>query len=198
MTTTETALLADTPQHWPKTSETVYRGRYVGVRRDILTHTDGTTFDRFCVLHPGAAAVVALDDQHRVLLLQQYRSTIDHRLIQLPAGLMDVPGEDGLTAAKRELAEEADYHAATWEPLLDVYATVGSSNERWQIFLARDLTPVDETDRHTRDHEESDMTHLWVPLDDALHAIRAGRIRDNMVVTALFAAQDRLRLGASS
>ncbi|MDX6216314.1 MAG: 8-oxo-dGDP phosphatase, partial [Frankiales bacterium] len=119
-------------------SDTVYQGRVIDLRRDIVAMPGGTTSQRDVVLHPGAVGIVALRADE-VLLVNQYRHPVGRRLDELPAGLLDVPGEPGLEAAKRELVEEAGLAASSWHVLVDVLTSPGMTDESIRIFLARDV-----------------------------------------------------------
>ncbi|HEX7805479.1 MAG TPA: NUDIX hydrolase [Cellulomonas sp.] len=138
--------------------------------------------------HPGAVAIIAVDDQDRVLLVSQYRHPVRSELWEPPAGLLDVAGEPAVVAAARELAEEADLRADTWHVLVDFYTTPGGSSERIEVFLARDLHEVPEAERHVRLDEEADMVPVWVPLDDAVDAVLAGRLHSPTAVVGVLAA----------
>lgn len=138
--------------------------------------------------HPGAAVIVALTDDGDVLLLRQYRHPVGAFLWEAPGGLLDLDGEDAHVAAARELAEEADMHAATWDVLLDLLPTPGGSNEAIRIYLARDLTPVPHADRHTREAEEADMVVVRVPLEEAAALALAGRLHNGATVAGVLAA----------
>ncbi len=138
--------------------------------------------------HPGAVAVVALDEADRVALLRQYRHPVRAYLWEVPAGLLDVAGESLLVAAQRELAEEADLRAATWHTLVDFCTTPGGSDERIRIFLARDLTAVPAADRFAREAEELGMPLAWVDLDEAHAAVLAGHIHNPSAVAGVLAA----------
>jgi 8-oxo-dGDP phosphatase len=180
--------LTDLPERWPvANSRFLLDGTFVAVRRDTVEGPDGSRFDRDVVRHDDAVGVVALDEDERVLLLGQYRHAVAHRLLEVPAGLIDVPGEPALDAAVRELAEEAHLRAADWRVLVDAFSSPGFSTEAWRIYLARGLTGVPEDDRHERVHEEADMTERWVPLAEAVQAVLDGRITDGMAVIALLA-----------
>src|SRR5690606_17749363 len=109
-------------------AETVFAGRVWDIRAERFRYGDGELMREY-MAHPGAAAVVALDDRGRVLLIQQYRHPIRQRDWELPAGLLDVPGEDPMEAARRELAEEADLEAEHWEKLLAFAPTPGGCDE---------------------------------------------------------------------
>ena len=122
-------------------SDLVYSGRVWDVRSDTVRYGDGEIVRQY-VDHPGAAAIVAVDQQDRVLLIQQYRHPIRHRDWEIPAGLLDIAGESPLETAKRELVEEADLTAADWEPLVSIFTTPGGNDEVVHLFLARGLSPV--------------------------------------------------------
>lgn len=137
--------------------------------------------------HPGAVATIALDDADRILLLRQYRHPVRRELWEPPAGLLDVAEEDACVAAARELAEEADLVAGRWDVLVDYYTTPGGNNEALRVFLARDLSPVPDTERHARVEEEAEMEPLWVPLDEAVEAVLAGRLHNPSTVVGVLA-----------
>ena len=175
--------------HQVQDSETVFEGRIISVRKDQVTMPGDTTSQRDVVVHPGAVGAVALDDQGRVLLVNQYRHPVRRRLDELPAGLLDVPGEPALDAAKRELVEEAGLAADTWHVLVDTLTSPGMTDEAIRIFLARDVRTVD---RDVQEHEEADMTTTWVDLDEAVRRVLAGDIENAMAAVGILAA-DRAR-----
>jgi 8-oxo-dGDP phosphatase len=185
------ALPADTPETHPVTeTEVVYSGAVWDVRREVIDYPAGTITRDF-VDHPGAACVVALDDADQVILLRQYRHPVRSRNIEIPAGLLDVPGEDPLECAKRELGEEAQLAATDWTHLMTLNVSPGGSNEVIHIYLARGLTDVASSFEKTG--EEADMEVLRVPLADAVEASLAGLISNQIAVTALLAANAHLR-----
>ena len=106
-------------------SETVFKGRVLTVRVDDVRMSDGSVAKREVVAHPGAVGVVALDGAGKIVLVNQYRPPIGARLDELPAGLLDVPGESALACAKRELFEEAGLAADEWNVLLDLHTSPG-------------------------------------------------------------------------
>jgi ADP-ribose pyrophosphatase len=169
-------------------SQVVHDGMIWDVVRDVVDLGDAGTVTREYVRHPGAVAVIALNDVDDVLLLRQYRHAVRAELWEPPAGLLDVPGEDPLAAARRELAEEADLVAGSWWLLAEYLSTPGASDEALRIYLARDLTAVHEDDRHDRQAEERDILAQWLPLDDALAAVLAGRLRNPSTVVGVLAA----------
>ncbi len=138
--------------------------------------------------HPGAVAVIALDDADRVLLLRQYRHPVRAELWEPPAGLRDVEGEPPHVTAARELEEEADLRAATWHLLAEFATTPGGSNERIAVYLARDVSEVPDAERFVREEEEAEMVPAWVPLDEAVDAVLAGRLHSPSAVVGILAA----------
>ncbi|MDR0432136.1 MAG: NUDIX hydrolase [Bifidobacteriaceae bacterium] len=128
--------------------------------------------------HPGAVAIMAMDDAGRVLLQRQYRHPVRSELWEPPAGLLDEPGEAPLAAAKRELAEEADLLAQDWRRLIEFYTTPGGCNERIAVFLARGLSKIPVSDQFSREDEESDLVPVWIDLEEA-----AARVMDGSLVS---------------
>ncbi len=174
------------------TSETVYAGRIISVRKDVVSMPGETSSQRDVVEHPGAVGVVALDERGRVLLVNQYRHPVRRRLDELPAGLLDVQGEPALETAKRELAEEAGYAADTWHVLVDTLTSSGMTDEAVRVFLARDLT---EVERDVQEHEELDMTASWLDLREAADRVLAGQLENGMAAVGLLAADRAARQG---
>jgi 8-oxo-dGDP phosphatase len=168
--------------------ETVFEGRIWNVRRDTLGYGDeGASIVREYVDHPGAVAVLVLDDDDRVLLIKQYRHPVRARDWEIPAGLLDVAHESPLDAAKRELAEEADLVASDWAVLADYFTTPGGSSEAIRIYLARDLADAPEV--HARVDEEADMEVRWVPLDACVDAVLERRVGNPSLTIGVLAAQ---------
>jgi 8-oxo-dGDP phosphatase len=184
-----TGPLTDEPASHPVRSSTdpFRSGRVIAVRSDVVEMPDGSTAIRDVVIHPGAVGVIALDGEGRVLLVHQYRHPVRHRLWEPPAGLLDVAGEDPLAAARRELYEEAHLSAGRWDVLVDAFTSPGMASEAVRIYLARDVAAADGP-KHEGRHEEADMPVRWVPLDDAVGAILAGRLHNPLAVMGLLAA----------
>ncbi len=171
-------------------SEVVYKGWVWDVRSDRVAYGDGEMVREY-VAHTGAVAVVALDDQDRVLLIQQYRHPIRHRDWELPAGLLDIPGEDPMVAAQRELAEEADVTASHWEHLVSSWTTPGGNDEMIHVYLATGIAAAEAA--HEREDEEADIRVEWVPLADAADAVLAGRRHNGILSIGVLATERRLR-----
>ncbi|WP_279366099.1 NUDIX hydrolase [Microbacterium testaceum] len=176
-------------------TDLVYQGAVWDVRSDTVRYGDGEMTRQY-VEHPGAAAVVAIDDDERVVLIQQYRHPIKERDWEIPAGLLDVAGEPPIETAKRELTEEADLAADRWQHLVSMHTTPGGNDEVVHLFLARGLRAV-ETD-FEREHEESDMRLERVPLAEVIDGVLAGRLRNGILATGALAAAEVLRREASA
>nr|WP_205111890.1 NUDIX hydrolase [Subtercola frigoramans] len=166
-------------------SDRVFTGKIWDVRSETFDYNGENVLREF-VDHPGAVAVLALDDDDRVLLIKQYRHPVRSREWEIPAGLLDVTGEDFLVGAQRELAEEADLEASEWSVLLDYATTPGGNNELIRIYLARGLRATETTFERT--DEEADMELRWVGLDEVVDAVLAGRIQNPSLVIASLAA----------
>ncbi|WP_228981904.1 NUDIX hydrolase [Streptomyces sp. DH12] len=177
--------IKDTPEEWRVTAtSTPFRGNKTSVRTDDVVMPDGTVVGRDYQVHPGSVAVLALDDEDRVLVLRQYRHPVRHKLWEIPAGLLDVPGENPLHAAQRELYEEAHVKAEEWHVLTDVYTTPGGCDEAVRIFLARGLSEA-EGDRFQVAEEEADMELARVPLDELARGVLAGDLHNNCLVVGV-------------
>jgi 8-oxo-dGTP pyrophosphatase MutT (NUDIX family) len=165
-----------------------YSGPIFTVYTDEVTMSGGGTAERDVTENKGAVGVVAVDDVGRVVLVRQYRHPVHRRLWELPAGLCDVTGEDLAVTAGRELAEEADLNAGRLELLVDLHTSPGFSNETIRIFLARDLSPVLQDERHERTDEEADLEIAWFDLDEAVAMVLRGEITNAAAVGGLLSA----------
>lgn len=176
-------------------SELAFEGRVWDIRRETFEFA-GAPVTRDFMDHPGAVGVLALDREDRALLIRQYRHPVRLNDWEIPAGLLDVVGEDPLLAAQRELAEEADLEAAEWAVLADIHTSPGGSDEAIRIYLARELrgTPV----RYERTEEEAELVTAWVALDDCVDAVLDRRVSNApLTVAVLAAAASRARGWAS-
>ncbi|MGK5739841.1 NUDIX domain-containing protein [Micromonospora sp. URMC 103] len=171
-----------------RSREQRWSGRIFDVVTEEVTMPGGGTGRRDIVRHVGAVAVVALDDAGQVVLIRQYRHPVGRHLWELPAGLMDVSGEDLPAAAARELAEEADLTAGRMDVLVDLHSSPGFTDELVRVFLARDLTDVPAEQRHERRDEEADLQILRIDLDEAVAMVLAGEITNASCVAGLLAA----------
>ena len=182
--------IADQPSpHEVTASEVVWSGRIVDMIKDHVIVVEGQDpVVREYTRHPGAVAVVVLRGEsggEEILLERQYRHPVEAELWEIPAGLLDIPGEDPRLAAERELAEEADLVADRWDVLVDYFTSPGGSTEPLRIFLARELRDADEP--FEREDEEATMEYAWVSLDDALTMVLDGRLHNPSAVIGVLA-----------
>ena len=182
--------LTDELANWPVVSSAeLARGRLVTLRTDKVRTPDDELAERDVVLHPGAVAVLALDDGQQVLLIRQYRHPVGRLLWEIPAGLRDVSGETPWATARRELLEEAGYRARDWRVLADYYTSPGFTTERLRVFLARDLEFVPEAERDfVPEAEEAQLLIAWLPLGDAVRKVFAGDLHNGVAALGVLAA----------
>jgi 8-oxo-dGTP pyrophosphatase MutT (NUDIX family) len=182
--------LADRPAAWPvRESRDLHRDDWIVALREDVVARPGHPDDRFrriSLEHPGAVVVLAVDDDERVLCLRQYRHTNQQDFVELPAGLRDAGDEPPVETAKRELREEAELAATSWQQLLATYASAGITEEVHEIFLARGLSPASRGDFEMH-AEEAEMEVFWVPMADLLDAALDGRVRQGPLVLAVLA-----------
>jgi len=171
------------------TSERVFEGRIWDVKRDTFRFGDHELVREY-IEHPGAVAILAIDEHERVILIRQYRHAVGARDWELPAGLLDAPGEERLAAAQRELAEEVDLAAEHWTELLTFTSSPGGNSERITIFEARGLT---DAPGFKRSEEEAELELRWVELDEIVEAALAGTIHNSILIIAALAAHARRR-----
>lgn len=180
---------------WPRPAfrqideELVHQAWFVRMVRANFEGPDGQVFDRTIVRHPGAVAIVAVNDAHEVLLVHQYRPAVDRWVLELPAGTCDVHGEPAEESARRELAEEVGVTASRFELLTRCLITPGFCDEYSSIFLARDLQPV-PTSRHGA--EEESLAVVPVPLETFDEWVDNGIIIDACAILGVSLARRRL------
>jgi ADP-ribose pyrophosphatase len=162
-------------------STVVHRGHYLEVRVETTERADGSRHRRDVVRHPGAVAVVALDEADRLLLVRQWRQPAGRSLLEIPAGTLDrdpATGalEDPELASRRELEEETGYRAASWEKLGTFWTAPGFASELMHLYLATDLVTAGH-DRLTPDADEA-LELVRLPVADALAAAERGDVHD--------------------
>jgi ADP-ribose pyrophosphatase len=187
---TEDLDIRDITDRWPVASSAVLGdGTLVHLRRDTVRMPDGDEVARDILEHPGAVAVLALDEAGRVLLIRQYRHPVGRLLWEIPAGLRDVAGEPTHVTAERELLEEAGYRAAEWHALVDFFPSPGISTERVRVFLARGLSRVPESERtFVPVHEEAHLLVAWADLDELVARVLAGQLHNGVSALGILSA----------
>lgn len=170
-------------------SQQVYLGRLLDIRCDRVRTPDGHEVTREYVRHQGAAVIIPVLDDGRLVFERQFRYPLRRTFIEFPAGKIDA-GENPMRTAQRELLEETGYTAHEWRHLGVMHPCIGYSDERIEIFVARGLC---QKERQLDHGEHLDV--LEFGLDEALAAVRSGMITDGKTVTALFWAEKILRSG---
>ena len=162
------------------TSDVVLEAHTFNIERSTIRFHDGHETDRTVVRHPGAVALVVIDEQRRWLLVSQYRHPTGHDLLEIPAGTRE-PGEEPATTAAREVREETGYAAASLVHLGATWMAPGFCDEYIHYYLATDLTE----DPLPQDHDEYIGTPVRLTIDQLEAAIRSGEINDAKTITAL-------------
>ncbi len=168
----------------------VWEGHVIEVAVGCFADPDGNEFERELVHHPGAVSVVPyLEDEASVVLLRQYRASIDAELLEIPAGKLDVEGEGAEGTARRELEEEVGLRAGRLEKLAEFYNSPGFSDEHSVVYLAREL---EQCDTDLQGVEEEHMTVEHVAMADVPGLITSGQITDAKTIIGLCLAREAL------
>ncbi len=168
--------------------EEIFQGYVIRVAKGRFQAPDGSVFERDVVHHPGAVAIVPIIDEE-IVLVRQYRSALDTHILEIPAGLRDVPDEPLADTAQRELVEEVGMRAGELEHITSVHNSVGFCDEEIHIFLATGLIEVPR--ELTDSPEEHDMEILRIPLLDAEKMIATGEITDAKTVIGILSTLRR-------
>ncbi|MGJ3509274.1 NUDIX domain-containing protein [Enemella sp. A6] len=180
--------LIDSPEQWELVSRTeIMRNRVFSMQSDTIRTPDGEELVREFVQHPGAVGIIAVDADDHVILVRQYRHPAGYRLIEPPAGLLDIDDEQPLAAAQRELAEEAQMAAADWRVLVDLFTTPGGVQESARVFLARDLSDAPRPEGFVVEHEEAHMDVVRAPFDEVVAGVLGGRLQSPLLVSGILA-----------
>lgn len=166
--------------------ETVFDGRLLKVVRDTVSLPNGHTATREHILHPGAVMILPVLPSGKLLMERQFRYPLGSDFIEFPAGKRD-PGEEPIQTAQRELLEETGFSAAHWEFMASIHVAIAYSNERIDLYLARDLSQG-----APRLDEEEFMELLEVEPAQALEWLRSGAITDSKTVVGLLMYEKRL------
>jgi 8-oxo-dGTP pyrophosphatase MutT (NUDIX family) len=179
-------MIEDAAESWPVVaSQPLLKNWLISVRSDTVRLPDNNQAERTVVTHPGAVAVLALDQAQRVLMIRQYRHPVGRELWEIPAGLRDADGESPLQTAQRELLEETGYRASEWHTLIDYYGSPGFSTEELRVFLARGVERADSG--YHREAEEKYIVTDWVPLTEAIRLALAGKLHSGPAIAGVLA-----------
>jgi 8-oxo-dGDP phosphatase len=180
-------MIEDAAESWPVVaSQPLLKNWLITVRSDKVRLPDAQYAERTVVTHPGAVAILALDDAQRVLMIRQYRHPVGRLLWEIPAGLQDTDGESPLQTAQRELLEETGYRASQWHTLLDYFSSPGYSTERIRIFLARGVEQAADNG-YQREQEEKYIVADWVPLAAAVGLALSGKLHNGPAIAGVLA-----------
>jgi ADP-ribose pyrophosphatase len=169
--------------------ELMYQGVIVGFYKDTMQIPDGTIHEWDFMKHPGAAAVVPVDSDGNILMVRQYRNTMERYTLELPAGGKN-PDEDFETCALRELEEETGFKAGHHELLNSIFTTVALMDERIDIYLATDLIKT-----HQSLDEDEFLGVERHSLDELVDLIYAGKIQDSKTICGLMTYKSKLNDG---
>jgi len=190
-------MIEDTAENWPViASEPLLKNWLITVRSDKVRLPDDNQAERTVVTHPGAVAILALDDAQRVLMIRQYRHPVGRELWEIPAGLRDASGESPLQTAQRELREETGYRARDWHTLVDYFSSPGYTTERLRVFLAHGIERAEDSG-YVREAEEKYIVADWVPLAEAIRLALAGKLHSGPAIAGLLAAHAAAAQGFS-
>jgi ADP-ribose pyrophosphatase len=183
--------IADRPIQKPVQSRvTRFTGSKWSLVSDTVALDDQRSVKRDVVIHPGAVGIVAVDAEENVYVLRQYRHPVAAELWEIPAGLLDDPGETPWATAQRELVEEAGLRADEWHTIVDLYSSPGMSSEVVRVYLARGLSEVPLDERPPLSDEELDMVVKRVPLDVLIEKLLNGNIHNSLAVAGIFATAE--------
>lgn len=164
----------------------ISKGAIIDYYQDTIQVPNGNIVKWDFIKHNGAAAVVPVDAQGRLIMVSQYRNALDRYTIEIPAGGLNGAGEPTMDAAARELAEETGYHAEKLELLITIRTTVAFCNEKIDIYVATGLTPG----RQHLDEDEYVQVKAY-SVDELVEKIYQGEIQDSKTVAAIFAYKDK-------
>jgi ADP-ribose pyrophosphatase len=170
-------------------SDKIFSGKVFDLKVDHIEYDSGNTGIREVAVHPGGAAVVAVKDDGKIILVKQYRHPIQQAILELPAGKLD-KGEDPQVCAIRELEEETGYKPGKIEKLGVISTSPGFCTEILHIYLAQDLIPGN----HNREEGELGMELLEFTMDEIEQKIMSGEIIDAKTICGIFYAKNKLKL----
>lgn len=166
--------------------ELQYHGKIIDVYKDYVSIPNGNTAEWDFIGHKGAAAVVPVTKEGKILMVRQYRNALDRYTLEIPAGGRDGADEPTIVCAARELEEETGYRSENLEPLISVYTTVAFCNEKIDIYVAKDLIP---SKQHLDEDEYVDVEEHTV--EELCRMIFEQKIQDSKTVSAILAYRTR-------
>lgn len=169
-----------------KNSQVVYKGKVFNIEKDVITLPDGRETTRETVIHGGAAAMIPIDNEGKIIFVRQYRHSAKREVLEIPAGTIE-QGEDPYDCAIREIEEETSYKAGKMTPLLKMYSAIGFCSEVIHIYIAEDLVKGE----FHMDEDEFITTERYT-LDESISLIEKGEICDSKTISAIFAYKNHI------
>lgn len=167
----------------------IYKGVRVHLVKEQILLPNGKVTEWELILHPGAAAIIPVDDQGRIIMVKQFRNAANDYTLEIPAGTLDAPDEDPLDCAKRELEEETGYYSNDVEFLFNFYSAIGICNELIHIYVARNLIPSQQ------DLDEDEFIELKrFSLEELIQMIFKGEIKDNKTISSILVYKEKYKL----
>ncbi|GEL76090.1 NUDIX hydrolase [Tenuibacillus multivorans] len=163
-------------------SQSIYKGKIIDVRVDDVELPDGNKSKRELIDHPGAVGIIPVTDDHKIVMVEQYRKALEKSIIEIPAGKLEV-GEQPEVTANRELEEETGYRAGSLDYVVSYYTSPGFANEKLYIYEARDLTKVDDA---LKGDDDEFVEIIEVTIDEALDLIKKEHIHDAKTIHAIY------------
>ena len=173
--------------------ELAYQGTVLKVYKDHMKFSNGNTEDWDFIHHDGAAAVIPVMDDGKILMVKQYRNALERDTLEIPAGKLDDPDEEGIVCASRELKEETGYSSDDLEWLLTIRTTVAFCDERIEVFVARNLIPWEQ---HLDEDEFVDVKAY--KLEELKEMIFEGKIQDSKTMAAILAYESKYLHGQNA
>ena len=173
--------------------ELVYQGTVLKIYKDHMKFSNGNTEDWDFIHHDGAAAVIPVMDDGKILMVKQYRNALERETLEIPAGKLDDPDEEGIVCASRELKEETGYSSDDLEWLLTIRTTVAFCDERIEVFVARNLIPGEQ---HLDEDEFVDVKAY--KLEELKEMIFEGKIQDSKTMAAILAYESKYLHGQNA
>lgn len=173
--------------------ELAYQGTVLKVYKDHMKFSNGNTEDWDFIHHDGAAAVIPVMDDGKILMVKQYRNALERDTLEIPAGKLDDPDEEGIVCASRELKEETGYSSDDLEWLLTIRTTVAFCDERIEVFVARNLIPREQ---HLDEDEFVDVKDY--KLEELKEMIFEGKIQDSKTMAAILAYESKYLHGQNA
>ena len=178
--------------------ELAYQGTVLKVYKDHMKFSNGNTEDWDFIHHDGAAAVIPVMDDGKILMVKQYRNALERDTLEIPAGKLDDPDEEGIVCASRELKEETGYSTYDLEWLLTIRTTVAFCDERIEVFVARNLA-LDLKDRGNQHLDEDEFVDVKAyKLEELKEMIFEGKIQDSKTMAAILAYESKYLHGQNA